>query len=272
VGWFSKITKVVKKAALAPITVPLKIQTKVAGRLLTAASRAIPGASPFGSARRATSGPTVATPATSYAPASPPPSSSSWLTTAATALNPTVATVPGAAAAVPYVAPAPYSAPSTYTPPAQTYQAPRDTGGEIYTGNAYDPDAPTAGYGMSTDDDRPDDASYYGGGAGPDEELGDASAIDYDAYFSGAAGGLGDWKSGLLSVVKGAASGALGAGASALTPRPKAPTTPAPSAGVSPALLVGGALMVGGGIYMLTRRRAAPVASNPRRRRRRARR
>ena len=295
-GWFSKITSVVKKAALAPLTVT-KLQARVAGRLLTAASKVAPSATIFGSGARAAPAPApvsswrgAAIPSPMNWPqvSAPAPSPSSWLSTAAAALNPTTPILPVAAAAVPYggPAPAPY-APTPYqpTPYQPTYQPPPSSsgGGEVYTGNAYDPDAPPAdGYGMTAEDDRQDDASLYDGG-----ELGDATAIDYERHFSGAAG-LQGWSDNLLSLAKGAASGALTSGAAILT-KPtaeqlaiakaaadaKAKAAAASAGGISPTTLAVGAgvLLVGG--VLLMRKRGAPaaaVAPNPGRRRRRSRR
>jgi hypothetical protein len=295
-GWFSAVTNVVKKAALAPLTVT-KLQARVAGRLLTAASKVVPSATVFGSGSRsspasapASSGWSTAASNFSAAAASraaamrgtPPsaPAPSSWLSTAAAAFNPTVPTVPAASSTVaPSYAPPPYTAaPAPY---AQTYQGPRDTGGDAYSGNAYDPDAPAAdGYGMSPDDDRQDDASLYDGG-----ELGDVdpTAIDYGQHFSGAAGGLAGWTDNLVSLAKGAASGALTTGAGILSKPSAAQIAAAKAAADAKAKTSGGidttTIAIAGvagvaGLYLLMRKRGAPaaaVASNPRRRRRRSR-
>lgn len=299
-GWFSSVTSVVKKAALAPLTVA-KLQARVAGKLLTAASKVAPSATVFGSgARRAAPAPAPA-PVQWEDPngsgdfaragrsfiarrAAPAPAPSSWFGTAAAALNPSVAVIPTAAAAAPYSAPAypapsspyPPPAPAPYAPPATYYAPPSSSGGggEVYTGNAYDPDAPADdGYGMSPEDSRQDDASLYDGG-----ELGDATAIDYERHFSGAAG-LAGWSDNLLSLAKGAASGALTTGAGILSQPTaaqlkaaadaRAKAAAASSSGISPATIAiaGGVGLVG--LVLLTRKRgAATVASNPRRRRR----
>lgn len=219
----------------------------------------------------------------------PTPPASSWLSTAAAAFNPAAPIAPAAAAAVPYGGTSPY-APVQYAPPPQYAPAqyappPSSSGrGEVYEGDAYDPDA--AGSSGYEELARGGDASLYDGGELGDE---DATAIDYDRHFSGAAG-LSGWSDSLLSLAKGAASGALTTGAAILS-KPKPPTAAeleamklqaAAAAEAAKKKAAGGidttTIAIAGGVgllglFLLTRKRggapAAAVVANPRRRRRR---
>lgn len=234
-SFFSKVggaLKSVAKVAALPVTAPLKFQAKVGSQLLSTIARKIPtpfniggssssappaapppiyGQPPGTSAPlvgwRGMSLPTAASSPVSYGPA-PTPVQQSFFPAIASA----VSNLPAAPAPSPllpnpgYPMPAP-EAPSFYPSTSGSYGPPPN----LYPQSA-GPSDNWDGGGYGQDGGGGDDGGYdYTQGEGGDrEELGD---IDYAAHFAQ----LGDWKSDLLNVAKGAASGALSAGANALT-------------------------------------------------------
>jgi len=311
-SFLSKL-KTVAKVAILPVTAPLKLQAKIGSRVLSTVARAVPmpggGAKPAAPAAMRGSPPADSSsgsalpfrlswrgssvPSGGYAPeAAPTQQQASWFPSIAAAVSNVQPPQPSpygyAPAPTPYgYAPAPSAAyvpgapvPTSYAPaPAPTWTAPPTPppswgggysggggGGAPYSGGG------GGGYDPGEYDLQPDD---YPSESTDDEQLGDedATAIDYRAWL-GDAGGLGDWKSSLLSVVKGAASGALTATAGALTPKPSA----AALAAARPAgMSMGVKLAIGAAVavplaYMVLRRGQQPArARNPGRRRRRRR-
>jgi hypothetical protein len=230
-----------------------------------------------------------------YAPEpAPTPQQASWFPSIAAAVSSTPpAPSPWGQPASPYgaLAPAPQYVPGGYAPPAPYAPAPAPTwtapptpppswgggysgggGGDGYSGGGGGRGPYSGGgggYDSSEYDLTPDD---YPSESTDEEQLGDAdaTAIDYGAWL-GDAGGLGDWKSSLLSVVKGAASGALTATAGALTPKPSAAALAAARpAGMSMGVKLAIGAAVAAPLVFLALRRAKPArAHNPGRRRRR---
>jgi len=300
-GFFSALKKVAKVAAL-PVTAPLKLQAKIGSRALSMVARAVP--MPGSSSARALAAPAAmrgspalpsgfgwrgsAPASTGEAPA-PTQAQQAWFPQIAAAVtNVQQAPAPTSYGAYPYgpapaplspYAPAPAPAPAPALAPAATWSAPPSPppswgggysgggGGAPYSGGG-------GGYDSGDSDLQPDD---YPSESTDEEQLGDedATAIDYRSFLADGdgAGGLGDWKSGLLSVVKGAASGALSATAGALTPKPSAAALAAARpAGMSMGAKVAiGAAVVVPLAYLALRRGQPARAHNPGRRRRRRR-
>jgi hypothetical protein len=286
-SFFSALKRVAKVATL-PVTAPIRFQAKLGSRALSMVARAVP--TPFSSGARPAA-PTNSWRGSPVSPVAPPtPQQSSWFPSIAAAVNnvgtasaptvlPPVPVSPYATLApapAPYGAPAPYAAPASYEPPPS--YAPSSGGGwgggggggggGWGGGGSYDD-----GSNYSPEPDPGDSYGYGGGGeSSEDEQLGD---IDYEAVL-GDVGGLGDWKSSLLSVAKGAASGALSTGAAALTQPSAAALAAARAQQQSAGMSTGTKLAIGAAVALpvafLLLHRPARVATNPRRRRRRSRR
>lgn len=310
VGAVKKVGKVATLPITAPIKLQAQIASKLLPTVARAlpgpsifGSSAPRGAPPAAPASVSTSSTSPGAPPGWRANAaavygSPPPASSTSPYDQATPAHgswfPSIASAVQATPPSPYGTPLPYGtpAPSPYYPGAApapyvpggvpggtplsyaqpSYQPPSGGGG--YGGGGYGGGSYGGGGGYDDGLSVPDDGSLYSAATDADVyDQGDAELADLDAYaqLGDDGAGLGDWKSALTNIVKGAASGALTQTVSALTPKPAAPKPGLLSGGMSTGAKVAiGAAVAAPLLYLALRHRGAPTrARNPRRRRRR---
>jgi hypothetical protein len=263
-GFFSAIKRVGKLAAKVT-TAPVRLQARVAGRILTAAGRV--GQS-SGGARPAT----YATPASyaapsayargSYAPASSP---ASYAPASSAPSYAPASSAPSYAPASSAASYAPASSAPSYAP-GDPYALPGGGGG--------------GGGGGGRGAPPPSDDDFDGGGYGVDDGSGDEDDaglgdVDYLEHF----GDLAGWKDSLLNLAKGAGGGLLTTGAGLLTApsasqiaaaaaRAKAAADAQKAAGMPTwvKVAIGGAVALPV-LYLVSRHKGggAQVAPNPRR-------